>query len=81
MENKYIPIDCHKYDQLEELAVKKVNCTITYLDENNEYSHIEDKIVDFETKNKEEFLILSNGKSIRLDKVLKINDLILQKNL
>ena len=37
---------------------------------------IEDLIVDFKTKNKEEFLILNNGTQIRLDKIIKINEMI-----
>ena len=41
---------------------------------------IEDLIVDFKTKNKEEFLILKNGTQIRLDKIIKINDLVYKTN-
>jgi Rho-binding antiterminator len=59
---------------LEELAVKKIKSKILYMDNENEL-FIEELIVDFKTKNKEEFLILSDGTQIRLDKILKINDL------
>lgn len=72
MSDKYIPINCHLYDQLEEFAVKKSKVQITYLD-NYEEKIIEDMIIDFRTKNKEEYLILSNKQEIRLDKVLKIH--------
>ena len=41
------------------------------MDNENEKS-IEDIIVDFKTKNKEEFLILSYGLQIRLDKIINI---------
>ena len=34
----------------------------------------------FKTKNKEEFLILKNGTQIRLDKIIKINDLVYKTN-
>uniref|UniRef100_UPI0040478DA5 hypothetical protein n=1 Tax=Aliarcobacter sp. TaxID=2321116 RepID=UPI0040478DA5 len=75
MYDKYQTVSCHFYDELEALAVKKVLSKITYLENENE-KIIEDIIIDFKTKNKEEFLILSSGVNIRLDKIIKINDLI-----
>jgi Rho-binding antiterminator len=74
MDNKYKTVSCHFYDELEALAVKKVVAHITYLENENE-KDIEDIIVDFKTKNKEEFLILKCGLQIRLDKIIKINAL------
>ena len=56
MDNKYHAISCHFYDELEFLAVKKIIAKITYFENENEMI-IEDLIVDFKTKNKEEFLI------------------------
>ena len=75
MDDKYKTISCHFYDELEALAVKKVLLKITYF-ENKNKKHIEDIIVNFKTKNKEEFLILKNRLIIRLDKISKINGLI-----
>ena len=74
MANKYQTVSCHFYDELETLAVKKVLSKITYLENENEID-IEDLIVDFRTRNKEEFLILKNGTQIRLDKIIKINEI------
>ena len=74
MANKYQTVSCHFYDELETLAVKKVLSKITYLENENEIN-IEDLIVDFRTRNKEEFLILKNGTQIRLDKIIKINEI------
>ncbi|MBP7226403.1 MAG: transcriptional antiterminator Rof [Aliarcobacter sp.] len=79
MDNKYHAISCHFYDELEFLAVKKIIAKITYFENENEMT-IEDLIVDFKTKNKEEFLILKNGTQIRLDKIIKINDLVYKTN-
>jgi Rho-binding antiterminator len=70
----YKTISCQFYDMLEELAVKKIKSKILYMDNQNEI-YIEEIIVDFKTKNKEEFLILDNGTQIRLDKILKINEI------
>ena len=74
MDDKYKTISCHFYDELEALAVKKVLLKITYFENENE-KHIEDIIVNFKTKNKEEFLILKNRLIIRLGDC-KINGLI-----
>lgn len=74
MEDKYTPIPCQFYDILESLAVKKTKSFIVYKDENIEKS-VEDFIVDFKTKNKEEFVVLSNSQEIRLDKIISINSL------
>ncbi|MBP7748833.1 MAG: hypothetical protein KA070_01665 [Aliarcobacter sp.] len=74
MANKYQTVSCHFYDELETLAVKKVLSKITYSENENEID-IEDLIVDFRTRNKEEFLILKNGTQIRLDKIIKINEI------
>jgi len=71
MPNSYKPISCHLYDKLEEFAVKKVEVKIIYLD-NESTLETKDKIIDFKTKNKEEFVILSNGLIIRLDKIIEI---------
>ncbi|MFV0564102.1 hypothetical protein [Malaciobacter mytili] len=75
MKNKYIPINCHFYDELEALAIKKIKAKILYLEKNKELE-VEDFIIDFKNLNKEEFLVLSSGQYIRLDKIIKINDLL-----
>ena len=74
MTNKYQCVSCQFSDELETLAVKKVPSKITYSENENEID-IEDLIVDFRTRNKEEFLILKNGTQIRLDKIIKINEI------
>ncbi|AXH16253.1 hypothetical protein CP985_12525 [Malaciobacter mytili LMG 24559] len=75
MKNKYIPINCHFYDELEALAIKKIKAKILYLEKNKELE-VENFIIDFKNLNKEEFLVLSSGQYIRLDKIIKINDLL-----
>lgn len=70
----YKTVSCQFYDELEALAVKEIKSKILYMDNENEKS-VEDIIIDFKTKNKEEFLILSDGTQIRLDKIIKINEI------
>lgn len=72
MKNNYIPISCAFYDEFEAAAVKKVQCEIVYL-ENNEKKCVHAKVVDFKSINKEEFMILDNNLQIRLDKILLFN--------
>ena len=74
MDDVYKTVSCQFYDELEALAVKKIKSKIFYMDNENE-KYIEDLIVDFRTRNKEEFLILKNGTQIRLDKIIKINEI------
>jgi len=76
--DKYTPISCYHYDKLEELAIKNITCEIIYLNENNQKTTIHEKIKDFKTKNKQEFIILSNTQIIRLDKIIKVNQLSLK---
>jgi len=73
-ETTYLPIDCHFYDELEAAAVKKVNSTITYLDEENLEQKKEGFIVDFIHINKAEYLVLKDGFQLRLDRIIKLND-------
>jgi Rho-binding antiterminator len=73
MQTNYKPIACHFYDELEALAVKKVKSKIVFT-QNEMTKEIEDFIVDFKTLNKEEFMILSSGLEIRLDKIISVND-------
>lgn len=78
--DQYIPITCHFYDELESLAVKRIKSTITYIDETNSEITINENIVDFKTKNKKEFMILSNNKKIRLDKIKSVNGITPKKS-
>ena len=71
MDDIYKTVSCQFYDELEAFAVKKTYSRILYMDNENEM-YLEDFIVDFKTKNKEEFLILSYGLQIRLDKIINI---------
>lgn len=68
-DDKYKTVSCQMYDTLEALAVKKTKIKIEYID-NDHIKKTEGYIADFKTKDKEEFLILSNGNKIRLDKII-----------
>lgn len=72
--NPYIPIDCSYYDRLEANAVKRVICEIVYrsMDGTAELQQSA-MITNVFSRNKEEFISLSTGEEIRLDRLISIN--------
>ena len=72
-EQKYIPISCNFYDELEALATLKKSCAIEYKDEKGENKSVEAVIIDFFIQDKVEYLLLDNDQSIRLDQLISAN--------
>jgi Rho-binding antiterminator len=70
---KYQPISCDFYDELELLAIRKTVAKIIIRNDANEIEEIQNSIKTLYTKNKEEFLVLDNDKEIRLDKLVSVN--------
>jgi Rho-binding antiterminator len=76
--NTYIPIDCNIYDVLLSNATFKKPCNIVYM--SNGHKQITTAIiVDVYTKAKEEFMQLSDDTIIRLDKIISVDDLVINK--
>ena len=73
MEDNYKNIACSFYDQLEAFATLKKDVKITF-SENEKSKTVTSKIVDFETKDKQEFMILEDGSKIRLDKLITVSE-------
>ena len=72
---KYQPISCHYYDELEALATQKAICHLHYRSADGQANCLESKLIDFQTIDKEEFLIVENNFRIRLDQIICVNDL------
>ena len=72
--NNYEPIACHLYDELESAAVTAKECVIQYKNSQQQMVEIEDRIADVIQENKQEFILLKSGVKIRLDQLIKIND-------
>lgn len=70
MENKYHPIDCNYYDELVLLVMRKKPCEIVYRNEVNEEITVQSIIMDVYTKEKAEYIKLSNDQVIRLDHLI-----------
>jgi len=69
---KYKPINCNYYDVLEGYATMRRELNIEYLNDKEELVIEQTRIVDFQTKNKEEFAVLASDKVIRLDRIQKV---------
>ena len=72
-EQKYQPISCDYYDELEIVAMRQSIATIIFRNDEGVELSISKKIKTLETRNSEEFLILENGEEIRLDKLISMN--------
>ncbi len=70
MENEYHPIDCNYYDELVLLAMRKQRCEVVYRDETGAQITEQAIILDVFTKEKAEYIKLSNEKIIRLDNLI-----------
>jgi Rho-binding antiterminator len=68
----YIPINCSFYDYLEEAATLRKLAIIEYLNEGFVES-IEAKIQTLLIKNKIEYMMLENGRTMRLDNIISFN--------
>ena len=70
----YHPVACSFYDVLQEAATKRIYSKIQYYTDIREFLTVSAIIKDFHTKNGEEFIELSTGETIRLDRIVRIND-------
>ena len=75
---KYQPINCHFYDELELLAIRQKNCSITYLDESGNSLEKVGIIVDFKIISAAEFMLLNDGSKIRLDRLISVDGKVLE---
>lgn len=72
LDDFYIPVNCDWYDYLEIYSMKKMEVEIHFKMEGKR-GNFRGRILNLETKNKEEFAILSDGSKLRLDKIESIN--------
>ena len=72
MPQRYNPIACHVYDELESLAVRGAFCRIQFVSA-GEVESVESRIFDVFSRNKEEFIKIEDGREIRLDRLRSID--------
>lgn len=68
----YKPVDCDFTDELEYVSVKKIRVEIKYWSSNGKLIDCTGHIIDIFTKDKEEFLMMSDFTQIRLDRLFQI---------
>ena len=78
MSQKYQPISCHFYDELELLAIRQKNCLIVYLDEAGHQLEKEAIIIDFKIIDAAEYMLLKDGEKIRLDRLVSVDGKVLK---
>lgn len=71
--SKYTPINCHYYDELEAFATLRKNVSIRYYENGTDIQEKTARIVDFQIKEKVEYMILDDQTSIRLDWLESVN--------
>ncbi|WP_250631791.1 hypothetical protein [Rhodoflexus caldus] len=70
----YQPVACSFYDFITEQASRKAYCRIRYYTELREFMTVNAVITDVFTRNKEEFIALASGETVRLDNIISIDD-------
>ncbi|MBW7842206.1 MAG: hypothetical protein H3C40_05735 [Ignavibacterium sp.] len=80
MDKKYKPIACGLYDELELRALRKQRVKIIFLNAKDNNELIECIITDLFSKDNTEYLKTDNGRIIRLDNIIEMDNIIFNKN-
>ncbi|HMN18103.1 MAG: Rho-binding antiterminator [Ignavibacteriota bacterium] len=80
MDKKYKPIACGLYDELELRALRKQRVKIIFLNAKDDNELIECIITDLFSKDNTEYLKTDNGRIIRLDNIIEMDNIIFNKN-
>lgn len=70
--NDYVPISCEFHDKLEDLATLRQPAAVSYLDDNGTPQQRTAVIKDVYAKTGVEYLALSSGETIRLDRLVDV---------
>lgn len=73
MSTDYRPINCSYYDELEAIATLRKRVAVIYEGKQGQQKLEAVGIVNLYTKNKEEFVVLTNGQTIRLDHLISVD--------
>jgi Rho-binding antiterminator len=76
----YQPISCSFYNRLEQLAISKMPVPLVYRDDEELCSLPQAIIEDVFMREKVEYLRLSNGTEIRLDRLFSVNGIPLRRH-
>ena len=71
---EYKPIACDYHSIIEHFTTIGEFCRIQYYTDIREFITVNAMIKDLYTKEGEEFMVLSTGETVRLDRLVRIND-------
>ena len=71
--SRYIPINCDFHDLLESLATTQKRVRIGFDDEEGEVQHRSAIITDVFAREEAEYLTMSTGETLRLDRLLTVD--------
>jgi Rho-binding antiterminator len=71
--DEYRLVNCEFHDRLEAWSTLRQPCQIIYRNAIDERIEIRDRIVDVYAAHQADFLKLSDGTEIRLDKIISVN--------
>lgn len=69
----YVPINCSYYDELEAAATQRRRVAIVYRDDSGDTQQVESRILDLYARDKEEFMVLEDGLTFRLDRLVSMD--------
>lgn len=73
LRESYKPVSCDFTDELEAASVRGLSVEIAYWKNSGQASIVRGKIKDIFTEHSEDFLRMSGGEVIRLDRISQIN--------
>ncbi|MCX2742551.1 hypothetical protein OO013_01670 [Mangrovivirga sp. M17] len=79
MEKPYKPISCSFYDYLEAYIIEGSQHKVIYKSEQGSMETTYVKLKDLRTDSGEEFLYLENGTKLRLDKLIGIDEILVDQ--
>lgn len=80
MDKQYKPIACGLYDELELRALRKQKVNLLFINDKNENESIDCVISDLFSKDKIEYLKTNDGRIIRLDNIIEMDNITFNKN-
>lgn len=80
MDKQYKPIACGLYDELELRALRKQKVNLVITNDQNENENLTCVIADLFSKDKTEYLKTGDGRVVRLDNIIEMDNIIFNKN-
>ena len=74
MKSEYQPINCNYYDEIVLVIMRRKKCLIHFYNEEKIEEKLKALIIDVYARDKVEYMKLEDGKEIRLDQLIALDD-------